>query len=241
MFSNEQLEELRNYFVSKSEVVTRLPNPKSVVDGTVAYVNEIIAGVKVPVQYAMVNGVWNKRDYLPITGGTIEGDLEVDGDLEVTGDLIFTGAGSGLPFAEIYGHNTATSLVLTTLDQGYQVLAFAVNGQSNLATPDYTNAHITIANTGVYRVHYDIGLHSATSVDVSFSVKKNNGATDHENSDIHFDLAAGGSDVTAGTGCLIALTAGDTVELWAHRNNGGAVAKTIVIEHSSLNVNMVGG
>ena len=172
-----------------------------------------------------------------------DGELDIGATtaINLRSDTVFIGAGTGLPYGEIYGHNVAYDLVLTDLDTPYQVLGYAVNGQSNLTTPDHTNDHITITKTGVYQVSYTLGCKCSSAVDVSFEVKKNNGATGHENSDIHFKLVAGGTLVSIGTSCIIALTADDTLELWGHRNDGAAASRTVVVDHCQLNVIMIGG
>ena len=119
------------------------------------------------------------------------------------------------------------------------VLAFTVDGPSNLTTPAHGDDHITISKTGVYQVSYTVAAKSAAAVDVSFTVKINNGYTGFDTSDVHMDLLAGGKWISVGTSCLLNLTANDTVELWTHRNDG-AVAKTITIDHADLNVIMIG-
>ena len=60
MFSNDQIEELRNYFQIKSEAGTKLPNIKTMVDGSSFYLqgksstNEIIY-----TKYTVIAGLWH--------------------------------------------------------------------------------------------------------------------------------------------------------------------------------------
>ena len=157
-----------------------------------------------------------------------------------TGDTFWVGSGSGKPYGQIYGHNENVDINLAVLNQDYQVLAFTVDGPSNLTTPAHGDDHITVVKTGVYRAAYTVSVRGLAAVDVSFVIKINDGFAGFDSSDAHFDVLAGGNDITSGTSCLLSLTAGDTVELWAHRNDGAA-AKTITIDHANLNISMEGG
>lgn len=176
-----------------------------------------------------------KVPYATTNGRLIDSSFYSDG-----ADNYWVGAGTGLPYGEISGHNAAVDVVLTTLAQDYQVLAFTANGVSNLTTPDHTEDHITITKTGVYKVFFSCSARGAAAVDISVSIKKNNGATAFDNCDIHYDIIAGGKDISSSGSCLLSLTANDTIELWMHRNDGAA-AKTVTVDHCTLNVTMIGG
>ena len=166
-----------------------------------------------------------------------------DGSITTPGDLTFTGSGKGLPYAQIYEEDGASTLALAAQDTYYQVTAFSVDGESNNCTPDHTNDHITIVKTGMYKVAIDIGFSQTTAVSIEydFHAQKNNGATDFVCTSCHRN-SGGSSQVgsTSATG-LISLTAGDTVELWVQRLDGGAVSRTITLPKCSIVLEQVGG
>ena len=156
-------------------------------------------------------------------------------------DTYWVGAGSGIPYCEIYGIDIASDLVMAAQDTWYQFIGFAVNGVSNLATGDHTNDHITIVKTGVYRISFHVSVLSATATDFVITLAKNNGGTILACADSHITTIAGAKDVSASSGCLISLTAGDTIELWAKRTDGTSNSKTLTFAHATMGLFMVGG
>jgi len=156
-------------------------------------------------------------------------------------DLIFSGSGSGLPYSEMYGHDVNVDLVMAAQDTFYQCIAFDTNGVSNLATPDHTNDHITVIKTGVYKVFMNVSAYSATAEDWVVSPFKNNGTTQLFCADVHFTSIAGAKEITSSNSCLVALTAGDTIEVWAMRTTSGAASKTLTFNSVGLNIIMIGG
>ncbi len=178
---------------------------------------------------------------LDVVGTTRLGDSSTNyAQFATDGDLTFVGT-AGLQFAEIYYMDTGFNTALAAQDTYYQILGFAVDGQSNVATPDHTNDHITVGATGIYSVQFNVSARSAAANEYQFMIQKNNGATDLINIMIHRTTSvAGRLDGGASTG-FVSLTAGDTVELWVQRLDGGAVSKTITIEHAVLNLMQIGG
>jgi len=163
------------------------------------------------------------------------------GNLTALGDLVFAGAGSGLPYGEIYGHDVDEDLVMAAQDTWYQCISFDTNGLNNLTTLDHTNDHITIVKTGVYKLFMNCSVSSATAEDWVISPFKNNGATQFACADVHFTSIAGAKEITASNSCLVSLTAGDTIEVWAMRTTSGAASKTLIINSVGLNLVMIGG
>jgi len=158
-----------------------------------------------------------------------------------TGDLTFVGSGSGLHFAEIYYMGSGFGTDLAAQDTYYQVLGFATDGQYNGATPDHTNDHITIGVTGKYFIQFSISCRSALANIYQFQVKKNNGATAIANIMFHRTTTNANRVATGACSGIASLTAGDTIELWVQRKDGGAVSKTITTEHVVLNLFQIGG
>jgi hypothetical protein len=189
---------------------------------------------------------WNSAgDYLTL--GTQTGGLEtvkIDESANMTlanGDLLFSGDGSGLPFAEIYYMDSGFNTALAAQDTYYQIVGFDTNGESNNATPDHTNDHITIDTAGRYRIAFSLSCRSALANTYWFLVRINNGGTDFTNIMVHRTTSNANR---LATGCCVGyadLANGDTVELWVQRTDGGAVSKTITIEHVTLNVELAGG
>ena len=177
----------------------------------------------------------------------VEGDSGVDiissdgSLLQFGGDVDFVNSGAGLPFAEISYHGAGFDTALAAQDTWYQVLGFDTDGSSNLATPDHTNDHITIVKTGVYQISYSMSSRSAASNAYEFRVWKNNGAASFTNTCVHRHTTVAGKLSAPSTLALISLTAGDTIELWIERSDGGAVSKTITIETIVLNLMQIGG
>lgn len=144
---------------------------------------------------------------------------------------------SGLPLGEIYYMNVSgADTVLAAQDTWYQVLVFDTNGDSHGAvTPDYTNGHITAGIDGKYWIYFSVSSRSVSINTYHFMVRCNNGAKDHINIMAHRVTSVAGRIGPSSCGGYDSLSANDTVELWVRRTDGGAVSKTITIEHVTLN------
>ena len=164
-------------------------------------------------------------------------------EIGLLGELTFVGAGSGLAYAQIYEEDGTGTLALAAQDTAYQVTAYSANGVSNNCTPDHTNDHITIVKTGIYLAAFSISFSQSTAVSIEydFHLKKNNGATDFANLSAHRNSGGSSSVGNCGSTGLISLTAGDTIELWVERLDGGAVSRTITFRALSLMLTQVGG
>ena len=170
-------------------------------------------------------------------GDTGSNNLEVNS----IGDLNFTG-GSGLQFGEISYHGTGFDTVLAQQDTWYQVLSFDTNVLSNgSVTPDHTNDHITAGKAGKYDIHFGISARSAAANTYHFMIKANNGTADKTNIMVHIVTSVAGQIEARSNSGFASLTANDTVELWVKRTDGGAVSKTITLEHANMHITQKGG
>jgi len=165
----------------------------------------------------------------------------LDGSANATefyGDIIFSGAGSGLPYGEIYVHGNTTGQTISTATST-QVTTFDTNGESNLTTPDHTNDHITITKTGKYLINVSSAFSGDPNVTWSGGVYKNNGATQLANIQTERKLGAGGDVGSVSISGIASLTADDTIEVWFQHAEG--VDKSITVKELTLSVSMVGG
>ena len=184
----------------------------------------------------------------PDTKLQVVGDTKLGDDntnyLEVssTGDATFVGS-AGLQFAQIYEEDGSSTLALAAQDTFYQITAFSANGESNGATPDHTNDHITVAKAGMYLVTLNMSFSQTTAVSIEydFHIQTNNGANDFPQASAHRDTAGNQTVGNCGTTGIIDLAANDTVELWVERLTGGATTRTITISQCSITLTQIGG
>jgi len=171
-----------------------------------------------------------------------EDEFTLSKGLQMTGgDLVFVNAGSGLSYAEIYAHEVAVDLGLAAQDTWYQIVAFDTDGESNNCTPDHTNDHITIVETGDYLVSLTWSGHSHNQDDYQIMVRAEGGTVAYTNVTIHTTTAVAGRIITSAAVGVCALSATDTVEAWALRTTGAAVGQTLTTDHITLAVVQVGG
>ncbi len=174
---------------------------------------------------------------------TLTDTLDVGGDTTFNGDVTFTGAGKGLPYADLYVQDNTTPTVITTAGKAnkVQLTIFDTNGLSNNATPDHTNDHITIVKAGVYFVSIDITA-SGVGGDqdkFGFSLYKNNGATEFPNVHSHETMAGGVGDINdLNMSGIVDLAVDDTIEIWLWNEDD---TDNILIDDVSLNLMQLGG
>jgi len=202
---------------------------------------------------------------LGVTGAvTLQSTLGVDNNITITSggilafndtdvqvhrsenDLMFidatTGGGSfplselinPYDFAEISTENNAGSLAVGTTY--VQIDNFDTNGISNSSTPDHTNDHITIGDSGVYRIGFSSSFSGTLSTTFDIEIKKNNGATGFPNLHITRKLGTGGDVGDTTCSGLIALTEGDTLEVWIKADGA---SKAFVAHDLNLNINCI--
>lgn len=164
-------------------------------------------------------------------------------DVEVLGDLYFEGAGSGLPYAEIYAYDQADTLTIggTGIGNKIQITTFDSNGVSNLTTPDHTNDHITVTKAGDYRVTVAISASStgAAAYSFGFAIYKNDGATLFQNLHAHREFSGAGGDTgSVSISGIATFAASDTIEVWCWNETN---TNNLIIDDINLSVSMVGG
>lgn len=175
---------------------------------------------------------------------TMTGKLSINNMfyVESTGDTYWAGAGSGLVFSQIYTQGGSSTLVLPAQDTWYQITAFTVNGDSNMATPDHTNDHITIPIRGRYLTQSSLAISSATTNEYVFEIQVSNGGFGIVNTDGRRTTTnADEVYTTNGMSSIVEFWGAETVELWIKRIDGGAVSSTIKIVDASITLNQVGG
>ena len=137
-------------------------------------------------------------------------------ELGISG-VVPTALGEKSTYGEIYVKNNTTNTTLNSAAH-VQVTVFDTNGRSNRMTPDHTNDHITVDNSGIYLCIVSLAMDNiaAQAHEVTIDVFKNNGATVFANlhSNHHLDGGAGDTSSLTISG-LIFCDAADTIELWA--------------------------
>lgn len=182
----------------------------------------------------------NARDRVIIGNFAEEG---VYGAQFTAANLWFATSG-GMCFASIYANDANDTLTISDTGQAnkVQVTTFDTNGESNNATPDHTNDHITVTKAGIYLCNVSLHVKSvgAGGADtIGYSVYKNNGAT--EFADLHGqrDLSGGGGDEgSISLSGIIDLAVNDTIEVWIWNNDS---TDDIVVDDINLSLVQVGG
>ncbi|MCK5611419.1 hypothetical protein KAR91_56635 [Candidatus Pacearchaeota archaeon] len=143
-------------------------------------------------------------------------------DMDVSGDVVFRNDGTGLIFAEVYAHATADDITSEAINDWDQIVAFDTDGESNGATPDHTNDHITILTAGRYLVNFHwCGNGPNTVEDWALHISKNNMDTNFSNLGSHFTSPSTQKEVSV-SGCgIVDLAVGDTIEMWVQRLSAG--------------------
>jgi len=141
-------------------------------------------------------------------------------------------------YGEIYGHDVADDLTTASVSTWYQIVSFAVNGESNGCTPDHTNDHITVHTAGTYQVHYSVSAHGHQSHDYDIHVARNNNATDFDETATHFSTPTAGRVISMSGSGILTLAAGDTIELWILRSSAGSNID-VTFDHINLNITRI--
>ena len=177
------------------------------------------------------------HDALSAIGPSSDPDLITweNGKIRVKGDLI-----GNLNYAEIYAIDTLLDIAIPEQDTWYKITAFNTNGEFNDSIPDHANDHITVSETGKYIVSLAISSHSHQSNNYKYMVTTNNGTHDCENLTVTRTLPVAGAVGSATAKGICPFTVNDTVEVWALRTDGGAVLKTLTVDHINLNLILIG-
>ncbi len=147
----------------------------------------------------------------------------------------------GTVYGEIYAFDAALTHTIsgTGIGNKVQVTAFNANGHSHRLTPDHTSDDITMDIAGDYMCTVSINIESVAggAQTAGTAVYKNNGATLFPNLHMHRKLSGGGGDLGAVTmNGVIALVAGDTIEVWIWNNTTG----DIIVDDVTLTLVRIG-
>jgi len=183
----------------------------------------------------------NAAKHPAIKAGGETNNVNIDGN----GDIQFSGS-SGLAYGGIYVEGVDVGISLAAQDTYSQVTAWSNGGAgascaSNQTTPDASNDHITVSNTGTYYVSFHVSAYSSQKNVYEFECFKNNGATGFDCTESYRTTATASAIGAVSGGGLISLTAGDTLELWVERKDGGGTSKTITVRAATMSVVQVGG
>lgn len=171
--------------------------------------------------------------------------------LDTSGNILFRSGQSpsvvymlGGPSHAVYGaisveDNTTQTVTSTTPGTFVQVTVFDTNEPSNGATPDHTQDHVTVPQTGDYFICVPMTLDSVAGAGskAEARVAINNGATFL--SGIHSDRNLGGGGGASGALSMsgpATLTAGDTVEVWIANLTNTA---NYVVQNCNLYVQLI--
>ncbi len=176
-----------------------------------------------------------------IEGDTREAYRFDAGDVEhiFKEDTFFENSGSGLPYGEICGIGNASTTPTTTINVWAQFLHYDTNCDSNMATPDHTNDHITIVKTGEYLISYNASVNGGNNKNYEYELKKNNGVTSFTNTRSERLMGSTGDIGSVSGQGLVSLTVGDTIELWSRCTTASPTA--ITIRNSTLRLVQIGG
>lgn len=168
------------------------------------------------------------------------GSLFMAGDLEIQGDLFFSGgAGSGLPFAEIYVADGSTAQSIATGTTYTKLTGFTTNGQSNNCTADATNDKITITKVGVYKIDCSISASSGTA-NTTFKYALFLNGSEQSNVHCHRKYGATGDlGASSMTGFIDVNSVPLDIDVRARHDNGSSV--NITPTYMNLNCIQVGG
>jgi hypothetical protein len=154
---------------------------------------------------------------------TFNADMNIAGDIEmVAGTLCFSGSPGGLIEGEISGYNGGITLTSVAQGDWDQIMAFTVNGPSNVVDPNHVDDHIEIKKEGRYGCRWRWSGHgTAVAHDWEFLASKNNNTTMFTNTASIFTNLTTQKDVTVPGGGTILCDVGDTIEIWVRRNTPG--------------------
>jgi len=168
-------------------------------------------------------------------------EQQLIGNFHIGGDLHTDGAYFGQFIrGAISGHDVNDDIALAAQDTFYQITSFDTNCNSDHTTPDHTQDHIEIEKSGDYAVSLSMSGHSGASNNYELWVRKNNGVTGFDCLVIHQTTAVADRIDSSSVTAQISLSAGDTLEAWVKRLDGGAVEKTFTVDHVDLSVTLVG-
>jgi hypothetical protein len=173
----------------------------------------------------------------PQTDGTAGHYLQTTGGGQLQFAAVAVGSSPSTGYGDIFVESSGVATTFGGSSEDWsnasQVVNFDSNGISSSGiTPDHTNDHVTVSNTGPYLVQASLSFSGATSNVISFALFKNNGATQITKRATRTLNAAGAVGFAAVQG-LADLTGGDTVELWVQ--NQGA-SSDVFVQYADISV-----
>lgn len=133
----------------------------------------------------------------------------------------------------------AVSTSLAVQNTWYQIDKFDEDSPADGATPDHTNDHITIDATGTYEVRLNCSFSGSASDTYQVAVRINDGASQAGNVLRSRGLGVGGDVGACNAGDIVALTLGDTVEMWVRCTTDAG--NNITVENANLYVRQLSG
>lgn len=125
-------------------------------------------------------------------------------------------------YAGISVNNNTTTTTIGGATTWVQVVVFDTDDAASGSTPDHTNDHITISETGDYLVTVSLSFESpdASAQTFQYQVQKNNGGTQLTSLTLERKLGTGGDVGSASISGIVNLSATDTIELWVQNLDG---------------------
>lgn len=142
-------------------------------------------------------------------------------------------------YAEIYARDNSTESVITTQDVWVQVSVFDSVGAQKVASGDSSEDHVTVPFDEVCFIFCTVSMCKAVGGGddtFEFEIRKNNGGTVFNNlAAIRvIDSGAPGKDIgDLSMNGIVALSAGDTVEVWVRNTSSD---KNLLIKDINLSV-----
>jgi hypothetical protein len=144
-------------------------------------------------------------------------------------------------YAEIYVEGINVGIAMAAQDTYYQCVVWSpggagIDGEARGAVPDVSNDHITVTNSGIYFVRWHVSIYSAQKNEFEIEVFVNNGTAGFPTTEAYRTTSVASAVGSVAGGGICDLSASDTVELWAERKDGLAVAKTLTFRQATLSI-----
>lgn len=171
-----------------------------------------------------------------ITGGSNNYALFTNaGIVRLGGDTYWSGAGSGLPYGEIYQQGNAIATSTAVQNTWYQIVNFSA-GLGNLTTPSAASDNITILQAGVYNIICCLTIDGTALKTYEISVCLN-GTPQTNIYAKYYAIDALAKEVTVGG--LLTCAVNDVIDV--RIRNTDALIGNPTIENANLFLSMLGG
>ena len=144
-------------------------------------------------------------------------------------------------YGEIYVEGINVGIAMAAQDTYYPVIVWSpggagMDGEANGATPDVSNDHIVVGESGIYYVRWHVSIYSTQKNEFELEVFINNGFTGFPATEAYRTTSVASAVGSVSGGGICDLTASDTVELWVERKDGVAVEKTLTFRQATLSI-----